>query len=295
MQLSGVWTSLLSPLDASDGVDHAALAKSVTDQIGHGVDGVVPLGTLGEFPEFDREERRAIVETVVTSAAGQVPVLAGVSGLSTRDTCRLAADAADAGVDGVLVLAPLYWKVSEARMFDHFRSVADAADRPVVLYDFPALTAAPLSTSLLQRIATEEPRIIGAKLTVRDIQTLDAAIRATRAARPDFAVVTGFEDLLPAALYLGADGSISGLANLVPDLLVQLVAAVRNNAAELPDLQRRVTELCDVYELTNPVPIGFKSAAHLLGRLPRPDTRINHGNLDEVHVAAQRWVERHQL
>lgn len=289
MKLSGLWPALLTPLTADGAVDHDALAGLVADLVPRGVDGLVPLGSTGEFTEFDAAERRAIVETVVDAAAARVPVLAGVSGLSTAETCRYAADAERAGAAAVLVLPPLYWKVSDERIFDHFRAVADAVGVPVVVYDFPALTAQPLSPALLGRLAAEEPRVIGAKLTVRDLMVVTAALAAVRGHRPDFAIVTGFEDLIPAAMWAGADGGISGLANVVPDELVAMVAAVRSGRRDLAERYRAVMADFDVYGLSAPAIPGLKAAAAAVGRIPRATCRLDAGPEGDVVAAAAAW------
>ncbi|MFR9730669.1 dihydrodipicolinate synthase family protein [Saccharopolyspora sp. MS10] len=290
MRLSGLWPALLTPLHEDGAIDHDALAGLVTDLIARGADGLVPLGSTGEFTEFSGAERRAVLDTVLASAAGRVPVLAGVSGLSTNDTRALAADAAEAGADAVLALPPLYWKVPDDRVFEHFSAVADAAGVPVVVYDFPGLTAQPLSPGLLGRLAAEEPRVIGAKLTVRDLLAVIAALRATRPHRPDFAIVAGFEDLIPAAMWAGADGAVSGLANLFPDELVDLVAAVREGRADVAEAHRRVLAAFDVTELSAPAIPGLKAVAAALGRIPRATSRLSAGPQEAVLAAAAEWV-----
>jgi dihydrodipicolinate synthase/N-acetylneuraminate lyase len=295
MRLSGLWPALLTPLTADGAVDHDAMAALVEDLVPRGVDGLVPLGSTGEFTEFSAAERTAILATVVTTAAGRVPVLAGVSGLSTAETCAYAIDAADAGVDAVLALPPVYWKVSDERIFDHFVAVAHATDKPLVVYDFPGLTAQPLSPALLGRLAAEEPRVIGAKLTVRDIMTVTAALAATRPHRPDFAVVTGFEDLIPAAMWAGADGAISGMANLVPDDLVALVAAIREGRPDAGELHRRVMGAFDVYGLSVPAIPGLKAAAAALARIPRATSRLDAGPEQAIVDVAAAWVTARSL
>ncbi|MEV6899658.1 dihydrodipicolinate synthase family protein [Amycolatopsis sp. NPDC051372] len=286
-----LWPALLTPITTTGAVDHDDLAALTGDLIARGVDGLVPLGSTGEFTEFGPAERAAILETVVAAAGGHVPVLAGVSGLSTRETCALAAQATDVGVDGVLVFPPLYWKVPEDRLAGHFREVLAATDRPVVLYDFPALTAQPLPPSLLRRLAAEEPQVVGAKLTVRDITAITAALDATRSQRPGFAVVTGFEDLIPAAMWAGADGAISGLANLQPDLLVALVAAVRAGRPEVAALYERVMAIFDVYGLSMPAIPGLKAATAALGRIASPRSRLDGGA--GLAEAATLWADAH--
>jgi dihydrodipicolinate synthase/N-acetylneuraminate lyase len=293
MRLSGLWVALLTPFDDDGRVDHDALADLVEDLVPRGVDGLVPLGSTGEFTELDRQERRDVVRTVVGAARGRLPVLAGVSGLSTGSTCRHAADAEAGGADAVLVLPPLYWKQPDDGVLAHFRTVADATSLPVVAYDFPALTGLPLSPSLLGRLAAEEPRVVGVKLTVRDLAVVTAVLRATRAQRPDFAVVTGFEDLIPGAVWAGADGGISGMANVVPDELVAMLGALR---ADAPDVGRRIHEVLqhfDVYDLTVPAIPGLKAVAAALGRIPRAGSRLFGGAPSSVTDAADAWAHEH--
>jgi len=290
VKLSGLWPALLTPLHEDGAVDHDALGALVDDLVPRGIDGVVPLGSTGEFTEFTAAERRAILATVVRAVAGRVPVLAGISGLSTHETRAHAAAAAEVGVDAVLVLPPVYWKVPDEQIFDHVGAVADAAGLPVVVYDFPGLTGQPLSPALLARFAAEEPRVIGAKLTVRDLQTVTAALSATRPIRPDFAIVTGFEDLIPAAMWAGADGAISGMANIVPDALVAMVAAVREARADTAERVRAVLADFDVYSLSTPAIPGLKAAAAAVGRIPRATARLDAGPEKLVVDAAQAWV-----
>ncbi|MFC9462316.1 dihydrodipicolinate synthase family protein [Streptomyces sp. NPDC056983] len=290
MKLSGLWPALLTPLTEGGDVDHPALAALVEDLVLRRVDGVVPLGSTGEFTEFNAAERRAVLETVVRAVDHRVPVLAGVSGLSTAETCGHATIAAEAGVDAVLALPPVYWKVSDDRIFDHFVSVADAAGLPVVVYDFPGLTAQPLAPALLRRLAVEEPRVIGAKLTVRDVMAVTAALAATRPHRPDFSIVTGFEDLIPAAMWAGADGAISGMANVIPDELVALVDALENGRPGATESHRAVMADFDIYGLSEPAIPGIKAAAAALGRIPRANWRLDAGPEGPVLDAAAAWA-----
>jgi dihydrodipicolinate synthase/N-acetylneuraminate lyase len=275
MRLSGLWVALVTPLEADGTVDHRALRALVDDLVPRGIDGLVPLGSTGEFTEFDLGERAAV--------------------LRTGSTCRNAVEAARAGADAVLVLPPLYWKMPDQAIFDHFTAVAAVTDLPVVVYDFPALTGQPLSGALLGRLAAEEPRVIGAKLTVRDLFTVTQALAATRPARADFAVVTGFEDLIPAAMWAGADGAISGMANVVPDELVAMVAALRAGRPDANDLCREVLNHFDVYNLTVPAIPGLKAAAAAVGRIPRATSRLDGGNEREVLAAASGWAIGHGL
>ncbi|MFC4949079.1 dihydrodipicolinate synthase family protein [Pseudonocardia sp. GCM10023141] len=290
MRISGLWVALLTPLETDGRVDHAALQRHMGALAAAGVDGFVPLGTTGEFCEFSRRERAEILATVVR-ARGALPVLAGVSGLSTRETCELAEDAATAGVDGVLALPPLYWPTSEEGLVRHFREVAEASGLPLVVYDFPGTTGTAVSASAILRAAALDERVVGAKLTVRSPDPILDLLGAVRRERPGFSVVTGFEDMIPATIAAGGAGAISGLANICPEVLVMLVKALHSGGQEAMELYRQVLAMCDVYGLTTPAIPGLKAVAAALGRLPRSTSRVTAEQSDEIDEIAHRWLD----
>jgi 2-dehydro-3-deoxy-D-pentonate aldolase len=292
MKLEGVFAALLTPLSEDGSLDPAGAHDLTEHLVGRGVHGLVPLGTTGEFCELLPPERRELAAAVVAAARGRVPVLAGVSGLSTTDTQAHVAELADSGVDGVLVLPPLYWKLDEEGLYRHFRQVAEtAAGLPVVLYDFPALTGCPLPAGLVRRLAVDEPRIIGIKLTVRDSFDVTGVLRAVKPERPDFAVVPGFEDLLAPTVWGGGDGMIGGMANFCPELLVSLYRGLREGAdvtAPLAELAR----MFEVYTLSAPPVLGLKAAGAELGVPIRPITRIAGADPAATVQRARAWAAR---
>jgi 2-dehydro-3-deoxy-D-pentonate aldolase len=289
MKLQGVFAALLTPLTDDLSLDRAGARALAEHLIDRGVHGLVPLGTTGEFCELLPAERQELATAVVAGARGRVPVLAGVSGVSTTETVAHAAELADSGVDGLLVLPPLYWKLDEDGLYHHFRRIARATDLPVVLYDYPALTGCPLPPDLVRRLAEDEPRIIGIKLTVRDVLAVTAVLRAVKPRRPDFAVVPGFEDLLAPTIWRGGDGMIGGMANFCPELLISLYGGLRAGTdvgAELATL----ADLFDAYRLTAPPILGLKAVSAELGVPIRPVTRIAGGDpAADVH-AARAWA-----
>lgn len=236
--------------------------------IAAGVDGVVVLGSTGEFTHLGRAERRAAAQVTTTTAAGRVPVIVGVGAAGTREAAELASEAADVGADAVVAVSPYYWRVGDDGLADHFVAVADATDLPTLIYNFPLLTGHDLGPDLVCRLAASRPDIVGIKDTVTECAHTVTVLREVRKVRPDFAVLVGFEDQILPAMLAGADGAISGLSNVAPDLFVALMrAAAGNDLAAAAALHRRVLALMELYELSSPGMGAVKAAMAARGLL----------------------------
>jgi 2-dehydro-3-deoxy-D-pentonate aldolase len=157
---------------------------------------------------------------------------------------ELARHAEGVGADAVLVVSPFYWKIGEEALFKHFATVAESVGIPVVIYNLPMLTGIDLSPSLIGRIAAECPNVSGLKDTVTEYFHTVGALREVKRVRPDFAVLSGWEDLILPSLLAGADGSICAFANVAPELFVELVRSAQSGDLERSaELHRRVLTL----------------------------------------------------
>lgn len=287
--MSGLYVALLTPFDAEGHLDRDALAGLVEHTVRGGVDGVVALGTTGEFADLTTEERLAVVETTVAAVRGRVPVVVGIGALGTAEACAHAGVGQQAGADAVLSLPPLFWKLDDAELFEHFAAVAGATDLPVLLYDIPVFAGASLSPALVRRVAEELPSVVGIKLTVTDFRSVSSILTAVKPVRPDFSVTVGFEDLGLPALLAGADGLISGMANFSAPTLRALVDAVASD--DVPAAARahaEVLRLFPVYFQANPPILALKVLAAALGVGIGPRVRTRHDA--EVVRRVQTWV-----
>lgn len=265
VRVGGVYVALLTPFDEAGAVDGAALAALVEHVLEGGVDGVVALGTTGEFADLGDDDRDLVVRATVAAVRGRVPVVAGIGALGTGEACRNAARAEQAGADVVLALPPLFWKLDDEGLFAHFAAVAAATALPVLLYDIPIFAGSRLSPLLVRRVAQELPQVIGIKLTVQDFMSVSDILGAVKSVRPEFSVTVGFEDLALSAVLAGGDGVISGMANFLAPTLVELVgAARRGDLAAAATAHREVMRLFPVYSQANPPVLALKvlSAAH---------------------------------
>lgn len=264
--MRGLYVPLLTPLHADGTLDTGAVAGHVDRLLAGGVDGVVALGTTGEFADLTGSERSAVASATVAAVAGRVPVLVGVGAVGTTEACEHARAAADAGAAGLLALPPLYWKLGEGGVVRHFDAVASATDLPVLLYDFPALSGTPLTAALVDRIAREVPGIAGIKLSGPELRTVHGVIAAARARDGNFDVVVGAAELAFPALVAGADGMIAAIANVAPEPLAALYAAVATGALdEAGRHHARILELLAIPAQSSPPVLALKAAAREWG------------------------------
>jgi 4-hydroxy-tetrahydrodipicolinate synthase len=270
----GLMPAMVTPFDERGEVDLVA-AKAVVERfIEAGVDGISPLGSTGEFSHLTGEERKRFAEEVVRIVAGRVPLVVGVGAAGTKEMVELARHAESAGADAVLVVSPFYWKVGEEALFKHFATVAESVDVPVVIYNLPMLTGIDLSPSLIARIAEECPSVVGLKDTVTEYSHTVGALREAKRVRPDFSVLSGWEDLILPSLLAGADGSICAFANVAPELFIGLVRAAQDgDLARAAELHRRVLSLVTLGAYSDPAIGAIKVAMNKLGVPISPTVR----------------------
>ena len=218
LELRGVVPPTVTAFDESGAVDEAATAAHARFVVEHGARGVFPLGTNGEFATLTAEERRHVVEAVAGGV--DAPVIAGVGCPSTRETVANAEHAAQAGADGVVVVTPYYYPLDERGAVEHYRAVADAVDLPVYVYHIPGKTGNELSLSTLGRIAAIDG-VVGVKDSSKNVPWLAQAIDRN----PGMTFMAGSDALLFAGLEVGCAGLVSAVANVFPELVVDLYEA----------------------------------------------------------------------
>jgi 4-hydroxy-tetrahydrodipicolinate synthase len=262
-RFQGCGTALVTPFADDGAVDVRALKALVEWQIAEGIDFLVPCGSTGEAQTMDDRERELVVATVVETAGGRVPVMAGATSNDTaraiEETRRMCAT----GVDGILTATPFYNKPTQEGLRRHFLAVAEASTRPVCLYNVPGRTGVNLQPETALRLA-EHPNISGVKEASGDLRQIMEIIRH----RPDgFAVLSGDDWLAFPVAAAGGDGLISVTSNEAPGPMTELVHASRAGHAEAARrCQYRLLPLMDANFLeTNPTPV--KAGLALMGRI----------------------------
>ena len=295
LEIGGVFVALLTPFGDDGEIDVRALTDLVEGLVAVGVNGLVALGTTGEFADLTDDERRLVIDAVATAARGRVPVVVGVGSLGTAQACSYAEQAQHAGADAVLSLPPLFWKLDDAALFAHFAAVAAATSLPVLLYDIPVFAGRSLSPELVRRVAVELPSVIGVKLTVSDFRSVADVLAAVKPVRPDFSITVGFEDLALSVMLAGGDGVISGMANFCAPTLLQMIAAVRGgDLLGAVAAHQQLMRLFPVYFQSNPPILALKVLAHELGVRVNPTVRTPIHEDPGVVARIATWVDSFQ-
>lgn len=252
------------PLDRSGKIDEAELRRYIDWLIAHGVHGLYPNGSTGEFVRFTPQERRRIGQIVCEQAAGRVPVLAGAAEANVRETLDACAAYAGFGARAVAIVAPFYYKLGPESVHSYYREIALNSPIDVTLYNIPAF-ASPIDVPTIRRLA-ELPRVIGIKDSSGDLTFLMRLIAAVRPARPDFVVLTGWDPQLVPAILAGADGGTNAMSGLVPEVMRKLYDLARGGQIEAAmRLQYQVIELFDATIYSMDFPESFRAAVELRG------------------------------
>jgi 4-hydroxy-tetrahydrodipicolinate synthase len=241
--LNGLGTAIVTPFHRDGSIDHASLKKLVTAQIAGGVDFLVPCGSTGEASTLSEDETDAVIRTVIESAAGRVPVIAGCTHNATSEAVRRATRIAKIdGLSGILSANPYYNKPSQQGQYLHFKAIAEAIGKPLLLYNIPGRTAANLEPATLLRLA-ELPNVIGVKESSGNLQQIGELLANAPAS---FTVFAGDDYLALPILAEGGKGLISVASNVAPKqvclmvhaALTQDMHAARKHARKLHPLMK---------------------------------------------------------
>ena len=215
----GTYTVLITPFDESQCFDEARMRSFVDWQIEQGIQGLVPLGSTGEFLSMSDEERHKVAQTVIEQAAGQVPVLVGTGAESTEDVIRYSQDAEKLGADGLLIIPPFYCNPTEDELFEHFRRVGDAVSIPIMIYNNPNAANVDMSPKTVARLSTID-NVLYIKESTLEITRVRDIIRLCGDSITVFGGVLGFESFLA-----GAKGWIAVGSNVMPAEFAQIYTA----------------------------------------------------------------------
>ncbi len=283
--LTGSLVALVTPMFEDGQVDFESLKRLVDFHIDNGTDGIVAVGTTGESATLGVEEHIKVVEAVARHAAGRVTVVAGTGANSTAEAIELAQLAKQAGASHSLSVVPYYNKPTQEGIYQHYRTIAEAVDIPLIMYNVPGRTVADMSNDTALRLAQID-NIVGLKDATGDIgRACDLVLRAPA----DFALYSGDDATGMAFMLCGGHGVISVTANVAPALMSQLCKAARSGNTtgaraindQLQGLHKQL--FCE------PNPIPAKWALHRLGLMPAglrlPLTPLSQGSVAIIEAA----------
>jgi len=226
MQLRGCGTALVTPFTPDGAVDESALRSLVAWQVESGIDFLVPCGTTGETPTLTHDEWLQVIDVTIEVAAGRVPIVAGATSNSTHEAVAKAKEVASrSGVNAILTASPYYNKPTQEGQYRHFRAIAEAVDKPVILYNVPGRTSANIEPPTLVRL-TEVPNIAGVKEASGNITQIAEILNLV----PEtFSVFSGDDSVTLPVIALGGAGIVSVASNEIPREMTEMTRAALNS------------------------------------------------------------------
>lgn len=257
----GVIAYPITPFDQEEKVDISLFKKLVERLVISGSHGIAPLGSTGVLPYLTDEEKEAITEATIQQVGGRVPILVGVSNLTTEKTIHHAKFAENAGADAVMIIPMSYWKLTDDEIVAHYDAVASKISIPIMAYNNPATSGVDMSPALLKRLL-EIPNVTMIKESTGDIQRMHY-LRKELGEKVAF--YNGSNPLALAAFAAGAKGWCTAAPNLIPELNIELYNAVQNN--DLETAQNLFYKQVDLLKfiVAKGLPRAVKSGLNILG------------------------------
>ena len=256
--ISGSIVAIVTPMQDDGRLDFERFKTLIDFHIEQGTDGIVVVGTTGESPTVDFDEHKELIRLAVAHARGRIPIVAGTGGNSTSEAIELTQSAKNTGADACLSVVPYYNKPTQEGLYRHFRTIAEAVDIPLIVYNVPGRTVADLGNDTMLRLA-QVPNIVGIKDATANIERGSDLLRR---APKDFAVYSGDDATGLALMLLGARGIISVTANVAPRLMHEMCSAAL--AGDLQKAREGNFKLLGLHTKlfveANPIPVKWAAA-----------------------------------
>ncbi|MDJ0835288.1 MAG: dihydrodipicolinate synthase family protein [Acidobacteriota bacterium] len=218
IQWHGVFPAVTTKFTATLDIDRDLMARHIQAQLEAGVNGIIVLGTLGENPVLSFDEKLAVVEHAAAVIDGRVPLVATVAETTTAGACRFAQEAASRGADGFMVLPGMLYVSDRRETIAHFRAVADATERPIMIYNNPVSYKVDVTPDMFEELA-DEPKFQAIKESSDNVRRITDIINRTG---DRYRIFTGVDDLALESLMLGAVGWVAGLVCAFPRETVRI-------------------------------------------------------------------------
>ena len=259
-------TPAVTPLCRDGSIDEQGARKLYDYLIHGGVDGILVLGSIGEFFALSLEQKKQLIRLAVAYVSHRVPLIVGTADTVPENVVSLSNFALSEGADAVIVVPPYYFSLSGDSLEAYYDALAGQIHGRFYLYNFPDRTGYQIPVDVIRRLAMRHPNIVGCKDTISGMDHTRELIKAVKPVRPDFEIYSGFDDNFAHNVLSGGDGCIGGLSNLAPEICSAWVASFhRKDAAALAEIQQKVNRLMSIYQVGTPFVPYIKRAMVLRG------------------------------
>ncbi len=261
MSFGEVLTAMVTPFNDELEVDYGQAAKLAQKLVDNGSDGLVVLGTTGEVPTLNKEEKLKLLETVVEEVGNEATIIAGSGSYSTAESIKFSQQAEAIGVDALMLVGPYYNKPPQYALYNHFAEIADSLELPLMIYNVPSRTGKNIAPETVAKLAEIE-NIIAVKEASGDICQINKLARLTD---DEFKIYSGDDTLTLPAIAVGAEGVVSIASHLVGKQIKRMVESYKaGDVNQAKEINQELGELFDsLFIKTNPIPV--KKALNLTG------------------------------
>jgi len=256
--IQGLYTALITPFQEDYSLDLQALIYLIKHQITGGVDGITLLGTTGEAPTIEDDERECIVKECIQTADGAIQIMVGCSSNSTKKAVCYARQAEAWGADSLLIATPYYNRPTQDGIFEHFKAISEAVSIPICIYNIPSRTAQNIETATIERLSHFK-NIKSVKESSGNLVQVQDVIETIVRKKNDFSLLSGDDIMTLPVLSVGGHGIISVISNLIPETVAALVEKwVEGNIEEAQNIHYSIKQLIQhAFIETNPAPIKY--------------------------------------
>ncbi|RID83675.1 4-hydroxy-tetrahydrodipicolinate synthase [Peribacillus asahii] len=261
MNFGQILTAMVTPFDHNGEIDFNTARNLINYLIDNGTDGLVVAGTTGESPTLTTEEKVELFKFVVEVVNGRIPVIAGTGSYNTKASIDLTKLAEQAGVDGIMLVAPYYNKPSQEGLYQHFKAIAESTSLPVMLYNIPGRSVVNISVETVVRLA-QIPNIVSIKDASGNLDAMTAIISQTP---EDFSLYSGDDGLTLPVLSIGGTGVISVASHIIGNEMQAMIENFKNGKLQEAALAHRklLPIIKALFAAPNPSPV--KAALNLKG------------------------------
>lgn len=259
-------TPAVTPLLPDGQIDFESCENLYHHLMNGGVDGILILGSIGEFFGLTMEQKRELIRFAKRVIGDKVELLAGTTSMIYDEIVELSQYALEVGVDGVMVIPPYYFHFTEESVYEYYDSLAEAIHGNLYLYNFPDRTGYEITPRTVRRLAEKHENIVGIKDTISGVDHTRELIKQVKAVRPEFRIYSGFDDNFAHNVLCGGNGCIAGLSNLYPEVTSAWAKALRDGDWQTAGrMQQKIDRLMDIYAVGKPFVPFIKEAMVMKG------------------------------
>ena len=260
------FTPSITAFDSTGKIDTKANINIYDHLLSGGIDGIVLMGSTGEFYAMTEEQKTELIDLAVGHINHRIKVYVGTGCMNIEDTVRLSEYALNAGADGVMIISPYYFSLTDESIEFFYDQVAEQIKGNIFIYNYPDRTGHDVSPEITCKLLKKHKNIVGYKDTVTDMTHTLKLISTVKEEFPEFMVFSGFEEYFALNVMSGGYGCIGGLSNLYPKLFSEWVNTLNsNNINAISEIQQKVNKLSDIYSIGKPFISIMKKAMKLKG------------------------------